>query len=150
MHRQKMIAMGREPIPRLNRITGENGLMPCSHPEHHGPRMLPLGNFRRKKGQRRSSWCKVCTKPYHSAHVARRRKAGVTRVTPRQIRELWSRQGGLCACGCRASLLASGYHADHRIPVSKGGLHTIENLQLLTPHCNRSKSDKLPAPAPLG
>ncbi|WP_216666409.1 HNH endonuclease [Actinomyces faecalis] len=34
---------------------------------------------------------------------------------------------------------------DHKVPVSKGGLTTEENLQTLCWRCNRSKSDKMPA-----
>jgi 5-methylcytosine-specific restriction endonuclease McrA len=44
----------------------------------------------------------------------------------------------MCACGCGRSIL-SGYHIDHVIPVSRGGLHEIGNLQLLTPRCNLRK-----------
>lgn len=36
-----------------------------------------------------------------------------------------------------------GMEVDHIIPVSKGGLHCIENLQYLTPTENRSKGNKL-------
>lgn len=36
-----------------------------------------------------------------------------------------------------------GYEIDHIIPISKGGLHTLENLQYLTITENRRKSNKL-------
>lgn len=36
-----------------------------------------------------------------------------------------------------------GYEVDHIIPISKGGLHTLENLQYLTVRENRQKSNKL-------
>lgn len=36
-----------------------------------------------------------------------------------------------------------GYEVDHIIPISKGGLHTLENLQYLTISENRKKSNKL-------
>lgn len=36
-----------------------------------------------------------------------------------------------------------GYEVDHRIPISKGGAHSISNLQYLTITDNRRKSDKL-------
>jgi HNH endonuclease len=36
-----------------------------------------------------------------------------------------------------------GYEVDHKIPISKGGLHSIENLQYLTISENRKKSNKL-------
>lgn len=36
-----------------------------------------------------------------------------------------------------------GYEVDHIIPISKGGLHTLDNLQYLTRTENRRKSNKL-------
>jgi 5-methylcytosine-specific restriction endonuclease McrA len=36
-----------------------------------------------------------------------------------------------------------GYEVDHIIPISKGGLHTLENLQYLTAIENRKKSNKI-------
>jgi 5-methylcytosine-specific restriction endonuclease McrA len=36
-----------------------------------------------------------------------------------------------------------GYEVDHIIPISKGGLHTLENLQYLTQSENRRKGNKL-------
>ena len=39
-----------------------------------------------------------------------------------------------------------GYEVDHIIPISKGGLHTLENLQYLPWRDNRRKSNKLVPP----
>ena len=36
-----------------------------------------------------------------------------------------------------------GYEVDHIIPISKGGLHTLSNLQYLTISENRKKSNKI-------
>ncbi len=36
-----------------------------------------------------------------------------------------------------------GCHVDHIIPISKGGLHVLSNLQYLSAEENRAKSDKL-------
>jgi hypothetical protein len=36
-----------------------------------------------------------------------------------------------------------GYEVDHIIPISRGGLHTLENLQYLTISENRKKSNKI-------
>lgn len=36
-----------------------------------------------------------------------------------------------------------GYEVDHKIPISKGGLHTLSNLQYLTRSENRKKNNKL-------
>ena len=37
----------------------------------------------------------------------------------------------------------NGHEVDHVIPISKGGLHTLNNLQYLTKSENRKKSNKL-------
>jgi len=37
----------------------------------------------------------------------------------------------------------TGYEVDHIVPISKGGLHILENLQYLTISENRKKSNKL-------
>lgn len=37
----------------------------------------------------------------------------------------------------------NGYEVDHIIPISRGGLHTLENLQYLTRTENRSKGNKM-------
>ena len=37
----------------------------------------------------------------------------------------------------------TGYEVDHIIPISKGGLHTLDNLQYLTITENRKKSNKI-------
>ena len=36
-----------------------------------------------------------------------------------------------------------GYEVDHVVPISKGGLHSLENLQYLTISENRKKSNKV-------
>jgi 5-methylcytosine-specific restriction endonuclease McrA len=36
-----------------------------------------------------------------------------------------------------------GHEVDHIIPISKGGLHSLENLQYLTISENRRKSNKI-------
>lgn len=57
---------------------------------------------------------------------------------------LYLAAGGMCqgpGCGRR---LERGWHADHRIPVSRGGRTEISNGQALCPQCNLVKGDSMP------
>jgi HNH endonuclease. len=42
-----------------------------------------------------------------------------------------------------ASILGEGWHLDHIVPLSKGGLHHPDNLQIVRGSYNLSKKDKL-------
>lgn len=61
--------------------------------------------------------------------------------TKNQIDDLYQKQRGKCAC-CSKKL--KKYHADHIVPLSKGGSNFIYNIQLLCPSCNLIKSNKDP------
>lgn len=57
------------------------------------------------------------------------------------VKALFDKQRGICACGCGRNL-GGGYDVDHIIPISRGGDNWPSNLQLLTPKCNKSKNAK--------
>lgn len=59
-------------------------------------------------------------------------------VTTDQINELFKNQKNCIRCTSIEYL-----EIDHIIPLSKGGHHSIENLQLLCRKCNRSKGNKI-------
>lgn len=59
-----------------------------------------------------------------------------------EIKALLKMQRGKCAY-CRRDI-TTNYHADHVIPLARGGSNDIENIQLLCPDCNLRKSDKDP------
>jgi hypothetical protein len=59
-------------------------------------------------------------------------------VTDLQRRVLACRQGWQCA-KCEV-LLPAVFHVDHMTPLSQGGKHVIENLQVLCPNCHALKS----------
>lgn len=61
--------------------------------------------------------------------------------TARQIEALRQKQRGRCAC-CRKKL--ARFHADHVVPLVKGGSNDIGNIQLLCPTCNIRKHAKDP------
>ena len=62
--------------------------------------------------------------------------------TTADIKLIYERQGGRCwYCQCD---LNGEYHADHRIPLSRGGSNDASNIVVACPFCNLSKGDKLP------
>ena len=51
-------------------------------------------------------------------------------------------QGYQCAAPlCDTDILRS-YHIDHKLPVTRGGTHWPDNIQLLCQFCNQSKGNK--------
>ena len=63
-------------------------------------------------------------------------------VTTQQLKELYSTVKN--CYWCNTKLNKKNTHLDHFIPLSKGGLHTIDNLVLSCSCCNLKKSNKDP------
>lgn len=78
-----------------------------------------------------------------SAAIRRARVANAEgSFTQAELRALFGQQRGLCWwCGVK---LEQGFHADHRVPLAKGGTNSINNIVLACPKCNLSKGAKLP------
>jgi hypothetical protein len=53
------------------------------------------------------------------------------------------RADGQCEC-CGDDVPIKGFSVDHVIPTSRGGTHTLENLQLACRRCNSEKGTRLP------
>lgn len=73
--------------------------------------------------------------------AARRCQLGI--VSRDIVQKLLKTQQNFCV-NCHADLLKVGYHIDHNMPLSLGGLHDDNNLQLLCPTCNMKKGNKDP------
>lgn len=70
-----------------------------------------------------------------------RKRAAAGKYSIADIRAIYLRQAGACACGCGGSLADGKFHTDHILPLSRGGSNWPRNIQLLTPSCNMSKGD---------
>lgn len=78
----------------------------------------------------------------HNRKVKRKNLIAGNKISKGIIKKLYNLQKGLCVC-CR-KLLSSDYNVDHIMPLSRGGTHTDENIQLLCSLCNRQKHAKHP------
>jgi 5-methylcytosine-specific restriction endonuclease McrA len=63
---------------------------------------------------------------------------GGGRYTRSDLKRIYVTQGGLCYY-CSAELNGK-YHADHKIPISRGGSSWPENIACACPPCNTSKN----------
>ncbi len=81
-------------------------------------------------------------RPQRKAAKAMRRSA-LGSVTKQDVETLLHLQKWRCAA-CKADVKKVGYHLDHIFPLSKGGTNDRNNLQILCPACNLSKSAKHP------
>jgi 5-methylcytosine-specific restriction endonuclease McrA len=109
---------------------------------------MPRGHFEKKMGRRNPttiSRCRACERPYRKAraHARAERSLGRGTFTATEVRQIGTNQGWLCAY-CQINIGLVGYHVDHVVPLSKGGMNTADNLQLLCGPCNMRKAAKLP------
>lgn len=56
----------------------------------------------------------------------------------------WRNAKSVACHWCGKKFPGKACHADHRVPLSKGGLHDVENLVVACERCNLSKHDKQP------
>ncbi|MCA8260808.1 HNH endonuclease [Burkholderia multivorans] len=102
----------------------------------------------RINGDKKRAYCRAYQKANPEVFKAKntKRRALVQQAggsyTAAQLRELYRRQRGKCAC-CRIDL-DSKYHADHIEPLARGGSNDIANIQLLCRTCNLSKHARDP------
>lgn len=63
-------------------------------------------------------------------------------VTKKKLDKMYELQNHKCAY-CDCDLDKNGKHLDHIIPISRDGLHIINNVHWVCPKCNLSKGNKL-------
>lgn len=64
-------------------------------------------------------------------------------ISPEEIMKLYYQQDGICFY-CTTKLDEFTFTIDHYIPLSKGGLHQIENIRISCKNCNCIKYNKMP------
>ena len=82
--------------------------------------------------------CKLKRRLFQAKRIALKKSTADDTVTKENIEKLLIEQNNKCVL-CKVKL--EKYHIDHKIPLSKGGKHTIKNIQLLCPKCNVLKSN---------
>jgi len=106
-------------------------------------RNRPRGWFARSGEGRRSSWCRECRRPGKLADAARRRGAGVAKISKGLIARLLAKQRRICPL-CRLPIaLGAKFHVDHRLSVARGGKHEESNLQIAHARCNLMAGSKI-------
>lgn len=116
---------------------------------------LSCSNLRKSTSARRlyhhvdeSCMCSKCS------GYRRHKEAGFPRASARRAREkglfvesvnrkvVFERDNGVCGI-CRSPVDPNDFHLDHVIPLSLGGPHEYENVQLSHPTCNWRKAKKV-------
>jgi len=105
----------------------------------------PQGGFRWK--------CRACVRKavrvYNSENswraAERTELRSSTRLSPSERRDysirLAARDGGCICFYCKESL-NSDFHIDHKVPIAKGGTHSLDNFALACMPCNQEKHAK--------
>lgn len=95
----------------------------------------------------RSGKAKEQVRKYRAAHpekmrewASKRKNAYLQRLPYGTVKRLIEYQGGLCVF-CKKDI-TKHYYLDHIFPISKGGKHEPENLQILCQSCNCRKHNK--------
>lgn len=97
----------------------------------------------KKRAEQNLAWCRANKESRRESH--RRWEAvhkGASIVEKFTKQQVWEEDEGMCGiCGDPAD--KNNWHLDHIIPLSRGGQHTRENVQVSHPFCNLSKKDLL-------
>ncbi len=72
------------------------------------------------------------------AQSARQRGITGVKIVKEEISNWYTKICGICGLEIEGK-----FHVDHKKPLSKGGLHAVDNLQLAHPVCNLRKHNKI-------
>lgn len=147
------------PRPKLNRKCSE---IKCERPHHaRGFCMLHYSktdfkktsnkNYRLRNPQKVREWRREQDRRYRARYPEKMRSRAASRratkveglkrfgwIDYRLIDNYYTRLCGICGL-----LIESSFEVDHIIPLSRNGSHTLGNLQITHPVCNRVKHGRL-------
>jgi 5-methylcytosine-specific restriction endonuclease McrA len=87
----------------------------------------------------RSKIAKLRNRWESSLRHRKEKEAAISDFTPKQWERLKKESGGICSyCGKRSDDLT----ADHIIPLSRGGTHTLDNIVVVCRSCNSRKGER--------
>lgn len=125
----------------------------------------PMSGFARQRrtADGMQAWCKECNADYRRTHranqkarmeeykkdplflklkdgVQRARVLAVPAVSSEDLLAYWDANGILADhCYYSGVRLSGDWHLDHKVPLSRGGTHTVDNLVPCTPEVNMQK-----------
>lgn len=113
----------------------------CSYCWLHNPHIPVVRSDKRDP----KGWRKVgAEKPVDVPKASKRKRRRGARVGPERRKALYERDGWKCVtCGEDD---VEKLTLDHRVPQSKGGDNSDENLQTMCEDCNVRKGDRWPGP----
>ncbi len=104
-------------------------------------RSADLAKYKEKAHERWASLSPEKRRALRQAYKARK-KSAMGRYTPEDLVRVVEAQGG-CCFWCQVPL-SGDYHADHYVPLSRGGSNYQENIVAACPTCNTSRGAKMP------
>jgi 5-methylcytosine-specific restriction endonuclease McrA len=107
----------------------------ASYARHREQRMADVREWQRKNAEKRREISRL---------AAARRKARKLQqfIEDIDMQALILRDEGYCGI-CGESLPGPDFHIDHIVPLSRGGEHSMRNVQLAHPSCNVRKGAAL-------
>lgn len=99
----------------------------------------------RRYVEHNKEWALNIGKKAASKRRSIKERAFVEDVDPKVV---FHRDGGICRICMKSVDLSAKWEVDHVIPISKGGAHSYDNVQLTHRRCNRSKGATLPKGQP--
>lgn len=114
--------------------------------EHREEKLARLKAYREahreEAAARTRAWMKANPEKARAYKQRRRARKMAVPNEPIDPQRVYFRDHGLCGI-CGLKVQADDWHLDHIIPLSKGGPHVYDNVQVSHPFCNMSKRDRI-------